>query len=363
MNRTVSLWLLVCGWFLIAVKPVLAAPYYQVTGPSLVYPNLEWEYSLWIHPNGTTITAGQAQVHYDTSKLDAAALDTTGTTCSFWSPADPSLGLGNQATPYFTNGTLLVSCGFAAPGRSSSGLITKFRLQPKSNLSSDSTSSISIDNLRFLYKSTALLPGTSPSFSFTVYESSSSAFPSPTPINITTLTENDLTFVDITTSLTSTGQSSNLSVTGSSGTSTASSSQSQLARDDSIPPPPANLEPRMPVTPFQLPPTPSTDDLDDEGEVLSISTLKELLIPGKSDADKTVVLFNIVMTLTFLILLAILLWRLLVNSRMNKIKYQHMQELITGELSMIESKITGDSELKTDLANSLEELREELDET
>src|SRR5690606_3189090 len=93
--------------------------------------------------------------------------------------------------------------------------------------------------------------------------------------------------------------------------------------DNSIPAPP-ELSPRPTITPF----VDLEEDNDEEdlslGEVLSVQSLRELLLPGKSAADQRVVLVNLLSTIAFLVILTVLVWRLVMISRMNKIKNRHL---------------------------------------
>lgn len=128
--------------------------------------------------------------------------------------------------------------------------------------------------------------------------------------------------------------------------------------DNTIPPPPTDLEKRPSATP-----KPTNESQNAEGEVLSLQSLRELLVPGKSDADKRLVVFNLIATLTFLVLLSVLIWRLVVSARTNKIKYRHMKEMVEGEISVIQSKLSGiqSGSSNADVIQSLDELRKELD--
>mgnify|MGYP001486972393 CR=1 FL=1 len=169
-----------------------------------------------------------------------------------------------------------------------------------------------------------------------------------------TLTADDLTFVEV----------------GSNGSgNTVSDDTTPLQavdQDDSIPLPP-ELEPRARATPFLfslLGGGGGTSQGGDgsagqgSGEVLAAQSLRELLIPGKSSADKTVVLVNLISTLTFLALLAIVIWRLVTITRLNKVKSKHMQEYLASELSAIQSKIGS-----VDNPQSRELLKQELNDT
>lgn len=295
----------------------------------------------------------------------------------FWAPADPSLGFGSTGTPYFYGGNKVVlSCGFSNPGYTSSAaegdLVARFTLKPTTL----GTSSFSFSNTQYRYIGNTVAGGTSPGYDVTIFESTGSAqqatpTPSPTASSSTTptptatssgtsatatpspqtLTSSDLNFVEI-------------GVSGGSTSTSLGESSSLVAvdEDDSIPAPGA-LEPRAAATPFVFGSTEGGGQAQPEGEVLSVQSLRELLIPGKSEADRTVVMVNLISSLTFLVLLGIVIWRLITVSRVNKIKYNHLTEMLSSELSVLESKLGAvdrdalDS-VKTDFDKALDNLTE-----
>lgn len=362
---------------LILNSTVSAAPYFYITGPDKIYPNNAWQYSLYLYSDSTVVTAAQTEVHFDSTVIEPVSFNYSASVCKIWAPADPLLGHGVESTPYFKDGSkLVVSCGFPQgylSGTGAGGLILRFNLTTKSGLSTAKSTSLTFANNKFLYIGNTITGGTPPSLSLIAYESTQSAYKAPTPtptpvVSVDTLSDSELEFVNI-----ASGSSRSRS------TSTGSLNQAQMRElelqqealanqtnqitslDNNIPPPPPNLPKRAPVTPL---PTPLTPDQKNQalGEVLSIQSLRELLLPGKSEADQKIVWINLLSTLTFICILAVLAWRLIVVSRMNKIKVRHMKELLTGELSVIESKLGNDNQIdEIEFSKSLEKLKQDLE--
>ncbi len=114
-----------------------------------------------------------------------------------------------------------------------------------------------------------------------------------------------------------------------------------VEEDNTVPPPPGDITPRPPATPF---PTPDPNAVGggggDDGEVLSVQSIRDLLIPGKSRADKNVVLFNFVSLLTLLTIIIVIIWRIIMLKRKNKLKQEHISDLINGELAALETKLS-----------------------
>lgn len=363
--------LLAIGLFLMHVclpAVVWANPYFFISGDSQAVQNTAQTWSVYLYTDSSTVTAAQTVVTFNTTYFTKSLVSTVSSRCNFWAPADPSLGYGNTVTPYFySTNRVVISCGFSNPGYTSSSsagdLIARFTLTPEAS----GASTFSFSNTLVRYIGTTISPSTSPTYDVTVFESSeaaAAATPTPTPTasssgssssgstasgSATTLTSDDLNFVEI-------GTSGVSSTTGS-GNETALTAVDQ---DDTIPGPP-NLSPRPKATPFVYKKG-SESTPEEEGEVLSVQSLRELLIPGKSQADRTVVLVNLISTLTFLALLGIVIWRLITTSRMNRLKYRHLADMLSSELSVLESKlgaIDGGKALdsvKSDFDTALEKL-------
>lgn len=352
-------------WLLIVPTEVWAYPNYYISGPRSIWPGHTWTFSVYLDTDEETITAAQSVVTFNDSLMDYSSYSTSDTRCSFWAPIDPSVGYGNESAPYlYGDDEIVFSCGFSNPGYLSDDatgdLIAKFSVTPKDNLSTNYSTQFTFSNEMYRYIGNTVTAGTSDAFSLTVYDSTQSASylsPTPTPVHVpgTTLTDSDLEFIEIGTILTSGTTGTTLPAL----TLTGLGQADQIAAvdlDDTIPPPPDDLEARAPATPY---PTPRPASETAEGEVMSIQSLRELLIPGKTSADKTVVLVNLLSTLMFLIILTILIWRLVMTTRLNKLKYRHMKDVLKGEMSVIESKMLGGKNKQVD--EKIEELKKELD--
>jgi hypothetical protein len=372
--------ILVILFLFILPSSIQAGPYFYISGPDKIYPNNSWQYSLYLYTDGSVVTAAQGVVNFDNSIIEGLTIGNSSSVCKIWAPADPSLGYGTNSTPYFKDGNKIVaSCGFPqgyVSGTGQGGLVLKFNVTPKQSLTTTKSTSLSIGDTKFLYIGSQINSGNSPATTLVAYESTTAAYIAPTPtptpvVTVDTLNNSELEFVNLasgssrtTTRRTTPGQADSPEIRE-----LELLEQEQLrqanainAVDNSIPPPPANLEKRAPITPM---PTPLTPEQKNEalGEVLSIQSIRELLLPGKSSADQKVVWINLVTTLTFLVIMTILLWRLITVSRMNKIKTRHMKELLTGELSVLESKLSsGDTHIdEAEFSQSLDRLREDLE--
>jgi hypothetical protein len=344
---------------LLLPQAVAAAPYFYITGHPTIHYGDTNIYSVFLYTDGSTLTAAQTVIQFDNTILTPVSYNTLGSRCNFWSPANPALGYGNASTPYFhQQNRFVLACGFSNPGflsaTSEGSLIAKFLVQslvPQAN-----TTTFSFANSELRYIGNTIIPGAAPSFSLTVYAASASATPTPVPpeaIAQDVLTLDQISFREV-------GTAGTAPLPLSQPQTTTDTDFTPLTIDNSIPPPP-EFTPRPTTTPYIIP-TVSPDTDSDLGSVLSIQSLRELFMPGKSNADQTLVLINLISLLTFLVVLTILIWRLLVITRLNKIKQRHMKEIIAGELSMIESKMAADSPSeKEQMASSLDELKDKLE--
>lgn len=334
---------------------VQANPFFYLDGSDYAVQNARKSIPLYLHTDNSTLTAAQVVLNYSSTYLTGTAISNLNSRCSFWAPADPSLGYGTTVSPYFYQGNkAVIACGFSNPGYTTganASLIATITFTPQAS----GSTTLSFSNAMYRYIGSTIAPGASPNFPLEIYgstESAQAAQPTATPtppgpttniISIVTdpsdtLTGDDLTLVNV-----------DGSGAGASGSTTPLSEGVTLESiddDNSIPPVP-QLTPRDRISPFIRPSRTPGEKSEEEGEVLSVSSLRELLIPGKSSADKTVVLVNFISTLTFLALLAIALWRMITVSRMNRVKYRHMQDILTGELSVLQTKVGGLSAKKT----------------
>ena len=354
-----------------------AAPYFYLDGDEFPVLNIPHTVELYLSSEDDVLTATQTIIGFDETYFDAVSISVLNSACSYWAPADPALGYGLSPAPYFKDGNkVVIACGFSNPGYQSSvgtgDIIARIKLLPKE----EETTSVTIDtvNTSFSYIASAVTAGAMSDYDLYVLESTDSATPTPIPdpnsTPIPTLTPDetdfeavvfsvdDLSFVEIGTGVTQT-----TTTTSTNGT---TSTLEPVDIDDDIPKPPADLKKRASATPFVFKKSKnSSRSAQDSGEVLAAQSLRELLIPGQSDADKKIVLFNLVSSLTFVTLLAIALWRLLMVSRMNKLKSQHMKEFLTSELSTLETKMlsgkeTGGDNVKSDISQTVEAISSEL---
>lgn len=354
--------------FLFHSTPIEAAPYFFLDGPLEMNGGYLYHYNVYLYTDLDVVTAAQTVLNFDSNKIKKLTINTIGTRCNFWAPADPSLGYPNTVTPYFhDDNKLVIACGFSNPGyrslNNSADLIAKIQVTPLASVSAvQSLSEMNFTGTAFRYIGSVVNPGEDRGLTLTVYQSTAAAnptatpYPSPTPVTAQTITAADLNLISY----------------GASGSSTTGVNQARLTPTqalnqisqtmgdgDNIPPPP-ELSPR-PTTPVVENPD-ETNLADTVGEVLSIQSLKELLLPGRSQADQTVVLINLISALAFIAILAILIWRLIVLSRMNNIKYRHLKDLLSGELSALESKLASevDDEGKVTINQEIEEIKTKL---
>ena len=349
-------------------KTAFAAPYFFVSGSQEMIMGYQYHYWVYLYTDNDTVTAAQTILHFDKSKIQKINVSTSNTRCSFWAPADPLLGYTTITTPYFyEDNKLVIACGFSNPGYLSSNgqgdLIANIQVTPVA--SSSGVTTLYFSDTLFRYIGSAITPGANGSLTLTVYPSTESAnptptpYPSPTPVNARTITQKDLNFVDISSGSAGSAaqQSLNMNITQSPG-----QIASNQALNDEIPPPPA-LTQRPTEIPLNQLMADQQKKQETLGEVLSIQSLRELLFPGRTQADQTVVFVNLISTMAFLAILVILIWRLIIVSRMNKIKYRHLKDLLNGELSVLESKLSSEvaEENKDELDQQMEEIRHKLE--
>lgn len=347
---------------------VLASPYFYVTGTSSGVFKRSDTWSVILNTDGQRLTAVQTVVNFDESLFSQVMLSNLDSKCSFWAPADPSLGYGNGTTPYFLDGNkVVISCGFSNPGylstTSEGDPVLAFTLNPYFL----GSTSFSLSDSEFRYIGSTIAPGTDIGLDYSVMSTEEAALlatPSPTPIPTPTpplptpftLKSSDLTLQRPSSSTRSASSrtASNLA---------SGSSQLSVANDNTIPPPP-DMSPRPKATPWSLEASKAAEEAEKkDGDVLSLQSLRELLIPGKSTADKNLVLFNLFMTVVFITALAFLIWRLVTATRTNQLKYKHMNEMLEGEIAVIQSKLEGvkqGTSTNEELTQSFEDLKKEL---
>jgi hypothetical protein len=355
-------------WVFQSFRPVFAAPHFSISGTTSGEFGIPHTWLLKLHASGSLLTAAQTVINFDNSMWAVSQLSNLESKCSFWGPPDPSLGLGNLTTPYFYNyEKIVVSCGFSNPGyvtawdkEEEGDLILAFTLFPYFV----GTDEITFSDSSYRYIDQTIAAGTDVGLTFesaatisaTVTVSadlSTAPTATPTPVPIDTLNASDLQLQDYSAYFKSLKQR-----IGADAYNMLTQGLGLVPLDNTVPPPPTDMEKRASATP-----RPTSEQNSQDGEVLSLQSLRELLIPGKSDADKRLVIFNLIAMLTFLILLAVLIWRLVVSSRINKIRYRHMKEMVEGEISVIQSKLEGirSGATNEEVLQSLDDLRRELE--
>lgn len=341
-------------------KAAAAAPYFVVDGPVSIYKPNSYAYDIYLYPDGQAINVVQTALNFNKDYLEATRISTLNSRCSFFSPADPLLGYGSTSTPYFFNDEkAVIACGFANSGieanTTTPQFIAKVTLSPITT--SNVSSVLEFSNSLYKYIGQTVSAGTDRSLTLQVYNSTASAnptatpYPSPTPVNPRTITSDDLNFVNISSGSTRQATSSPVQST------TAISPIPLVPLDNSIPTPgPLTGRPTLPPLKTVV------ASASSQGDILSLRSLRELLIPGNSTADKTVVFINLLSTLAFLVILTFLLWRMFLLSRTNKLKISYMQQMIEGEIAMLLGKTQSqDPKVKQQVEDQLSDIRKEID--
>ena len=99
-----------------------------------------------------------------------------------------------------------------------------------------------------------------------------------------------------------------------------------------------------------------------------MQSIRDLLVPGKSQADKTVVLFNFISILTLLAIIAVVIWRLIMMRKTLKLRQEHIADIIAGEMATLETKLnvldekTGKQQFKTEFDQVMETIAKEITE-
>lgn len=363
--QQISIFLLIQFFLFINLSGyVHANPYFYITGQTSVSTSEVESFQVRLNAD-SAVGVLQIVVHYSSTYFNTSSISISNSRCSLWAPpnsAPPGKDL-TSVTPYFYNSTAVIACGFTGAGyQSSDGLIATINLTPI--LAGNTTLSFSDSYLAFLGSS--ITPGAMAGFDVVISGAPTpTESPTPNPSVTPTLTPiptavptdvpevtataetiinsqtlfDDVTIVDVTDNLTS-GSS------GSSATSIQGESELEVVDQvDTVPAAPANLPQRATATPFKVPEINyqsidgTNEQIVEDGEVLSVQGLRDLLIPGKSKADKTVVMINFVSLFAFIVLLAIMLWKMNLNKRAAKIRAEHINELVTGELAALESKM------------------------
>jgi hypothetical protein len=349
---------------------VYANPTFYFDNTSYTIVNYTHSVDLFIKTDGSPITAAQTIITLPSTILTYKPpvlfsdypwpeYDTgTKPNCTH-SLLPPDWNLPYKSSPYVdvVSKKLYIACGFTG-GYTTQGSVGDKIATITFTADTVGTATFSFDtaNTKFYYIGNYISSGAMSNYSVIVQPI---VEPTPAPGVIPdtatdSITASDLNFIEV-------GGLSGL-------TSRAASSPTSLVVtdvDDTIPSPPNDLPPRSIPDPIQANKNQGGGGVVSYiGDVLSAQSLRELLIPGKSSADKTVVLFNLISVLLFLLILAILIWKFISIKRISKIRARHMSELLLGELAVIETKIEGSSDsskesIKSDIDETIKKISEE----
>jgi len=403
-----SLVLLGLGW---VGSEVWANPYFYITGSNTGETGTAQTFNLYVNTDGDTITAAQAVVSFSGTYFLGVSneVSNSSSVCSLWTPANSAPPGQNttKTTPYIYSNRVIFTCGFTS-GYSGDGYVGSFTLTPLSpgstNLSFPSTSGYQ----KFIYIGSEITAGAMSDFGVTItgsvintptptgptstptptYTPTPTGSPTaiPTPTNTPTITSTPtITPTPTPTSETTATSSAEYGLTADDvnfveldelptveDTADPEIGALEIVEEDNTVPDPGEITPRPTPSPFPTPDPAALaaefgDGLSPEGEVLAVQSVRDLLIPGKSKADKTVVLFNFISLLTFLAIVGILIWRILMVRRASNLKQDHLKELVSGELAALESKLSilnekeGRVTFQKEFEDAVEQLGEELD--
>ena len=346
----------------LSCSPVLANPYFYLAGNSYINVDTEQEYELRVNTDGYNIGALQTILTFNPNYFThtQASILTENTICDIFTYPNPgTTGVENKVTPYITNGnSLVVTCGIMGSGyNGSNGLIAKLKF---TSAATTNASEFAFSQSYFSYLGSPITPGAMSSYFVTIVQEGSPT-PTPTPNPAATLSAtpaptittvlDDVTFIDVSQQFSDINEFANavssiqridgVSFAGSDdegGFSLTDDAIEFVDIDDTIPAPPADIEMRPPATPYQIPEM-ELQEGQSIGQVMSVQNLRDLLLPGKTQADKTVVMINLISTIIFLIILAFVIAKMFLNRRQSQVKSKYINELITGELSVLETKI------------------------
>ncbi len=395
MKKAKLLVITIIGLFwLFTGREVHANPYFYITGNATIPTGANQTYKIYLNTDGEDVDTVQIVANFSSTYFSQVSNSATNNGSPLFltapansvPPGDPTWP--TRPSPYFYNNTIVFSQG--KPGGSVNAVdvfIGQFELSPLL----EGNTSITLTYPLILYGGNSYTPGAMSDFNVTITGASQ---PTPTPPPTLTVTPTPTTAATPTPTSTSTptptpsGVTSTPTPTPTSSSSSSTSydlsagdvtfitiaplatitppggsgiSEAEIVEEDNSIPTPANLEPRPTFTPFPTP-GPRTP-----GEVLAVQSIRELLIPGKSQADKTVVLINFASLTAFLVIVAILIWRLITTHRIQKYKNTHLSETITGELSALESKLNvinekqGKEGFKQEFNESITNILEEFD--
>lgn len=361
---------LITIFFLLTTTSVKAAPsLYFDEGPETV---VDYTHSvgLFIDTAGSNITAFQTIIDLPASYLGFESIlmadypnpefpNGTKPNCVH-SLLPPEWGYSNKSSPYTDTdiNKLYISCGFTNPGYNTQGSTGDKLATLTFFADAVGTDSLSFEsaNTKFYFNGGLVSTGSLSSYTISVL---SAIEPTPGPGTIPekatdSISESDLNFVEL--GVNGTSQQGVVRSSGEAG------DLEVVEQDNTIPEPPADLPERSLPQSLLDRLRGRTSQADDGGEVLSAQSLRELLIPGKSDADKRVVWINLISLLVFLLVVSVLIWSYFRIKRQSKIKSDHLADLLEGELAVIESKLGGavnNKNFNQELATDLEQIRQD----
>ncbi len=161
---------------------ISAAPFFYVK----VFPVDTIQYAqtvieFWLDSDSETLTATQAILNFGSDKLEGTSINIINSICTFWAPADPTLGYGNTPAPYFYNNSAVISCGFVAPGYQSTdafgNLVARVIVEPTDY----GPTTLSISNQEFRYIGSEITAGSTSDYELNIIPASQGAIPTPTP--------------------------------------------------------------------------------------------------------------------------------------------------------------------------------------
>lgn len=352
--------------YLFLPTKAMANPYFYIQGDSnIIHEDTEETYYVRVNTDGSDLNAVQIVVTFDPNFYTSFRATDTSSSCNFWAPANSAppgdTSSPKKITPYIVDNKAIFSCGFTEPINASDAIIGTLVLTAKDV----GSSSITLSDTVLTYLGTNIIPGAMDTYTIITLEKLA-ATPTPTAtatMNITFATPqiNTTTLFDDVSVVDYTGTSSNANNNPNANPNLGSSELDIVEEDNTVPPPPGEITPRPKATPFKLSDASISGEINlgepYDSEVLAGQSLRDLLLPGKTKADKTVVLINLISTAIFILLLIFLLFRLFKTKKQANVKTKYINELISGELAALGTKmeITGNHEGKEKFKGEFEE--------
>ncbi len=397
MSHRIYVVLLSVVVFLMSSKSAWAAPYFYIDGPASITVGQPENYYLRINPDGNELNTLQAVFNIPNGYFSNARIDITDTRSPtptpiyLTPPPTPTPQLVHRCDIYIkpstvpdSNGNVIVSCGFTTPNTPAEGAFVA-----RIVLSAANTGNISLnfDNAQSQFiggRGNSVTAGVSINKPITIAGVGVTLTPTPTPTPTGTIiptptntpTASPTPIAGPTTVTPTTGASGGdsyglnasdvnfVTIAPFPTPTTGDNAPLEVVEENNTVPTPPPITPRPPATPF---PTPNPDgSTQDSGEVLAVQSIRDLLIPGKSSADKNVVLFNFISLITLFSIIIVIIWRIIMLKRRNKLKQRHIADLINGELATLETKLTvleekdGAKSFQDEFEKTLDNIQQEL---